>query len=216
MNFKIGDLITFTYPLAPNTEAHDKYPKVLVLHNNWQGCVHGLNFNYLSADEINTVRMLIDPFFRLQQRDNLWKKNPKMFNEIETIMTKGSPYAKTTNIDSPLKFYNTIIRPFIIVRGWDPYRKYRVDKMLSSRILTPSNVMTGMDSTLKWERERLLLKKALLNAKKTASNVDKDKIDKMESELEKAQAMSQRKSVLTKFADFVKGFRGPRLPGFRK
>jgi hypothetical protein len=141
MAYRIGDLITFTYPAVKQqgTEAHDKFPQVLVLHNNWQNNVHGLNFNYLTDDEINILRMMVDPAFQLKYVDNLQKKNPQLVNEFDRII--GA--AGSANITSPYDFYFKVIRPFIMTRGWDPYRRYRPDKMSNVRITQKREIITG-------------------------------------------------------------------------
>lgn len=141
--YNIGDLITFSYPAVhqQGTRAHDKYPQVLVLHNNWRGLVHGLNFNYLTDDEINTVRMFIDPAFAMQHRDNLKRKNPAQSAEFERIVAT----IQINDITSPGMFYEQVVKPFIVIRGWDPYRLYRPEKMTGVRILQPMRHMTGQD-----------------------------------------------------------------------
>jgi len=138
---KIGDLAAFSYPARhlEGTRAHDKYPSVLVLHPLWKNNVHGLNFNYLSDDEINVIRMLIDPGFQLKYIENLSKKNPNLVREFDRII--GS--AGNAVITSPYDFYSRVIRPFIITRGWDPYRRYVPSKMRGVRVVQPSSVITG-------------------------------------------------------------------------
>ena len=214
MNFRIGDLITFTYPLPPNTRAHDKFPRVLVLHPGWEGLVHGLNFNYLSADEVNTVRMLIDPFYEMKYRDALKRRNPNAYNELESIIT--SPIGtRNSKMTSPQDFYRGVIRPFIMQRGWDPYRKYRVDKISGARIITSARVITGEDSLAKWQKERQELAAAAKKALEGAQTPEQQKAAKqMEKDLAHATSMSKRKSVLSRFADFVKFWRGPKGPRF--
>ena len=141
MNYRIGDLISFTYPAVhqQGTKAHDKFPNVLVLHPNWKNNLHGLNFNYLTDDEINALRMIIDPGFELKYAENLQKKNPNLMRELDRIVLKMG----NSNITSPHDFYLRVIRPFIIVRGWDPYRRYRPDKMTNIRIVQKREIITG-------------------------------------------------------------------------
>ena len=139
MNFRIGDIITFTYPLPPRTRAHDQFPQVLVLHPNWKGLMHGLNLNYLVDDEINAIRMLIDPMFEEKYAEALNRKNPRIMQELDRIVLKMG----NSNITSPHDFYLRVIRPFIIVRGWDPYRKYRPDKMTNVRLVQKREVIMG-------------------------------------------------------------------------
>ena len=89
MIFGIGDIIAFSHNSEPKqgvrdvkamrqrtqsgqtsrkekpvvVDTHDRYPQVLVLHNNWQGNIHGINLNQLSQQEINYLTAIIDPFF---------------------------------------------------------------------------------------------------------------------------------------------------------
>jgi hypothetical protein len=139
--FQIGDLISFSYPAVfqQGTRAHDKQPNVLVLHNNWGGNMHGLNFNYLSDDEINLLRMLIDPGYQLKYFDNLNRKNPNLTREFERVIDS----AGSAVITSPYNFYFKVIKPLIMSRGYDPYRKYNLGKMSSVRIKQKQQVMTG-------------------------------------------------------------------------
>ena len=219
MRYNIGDLVTFTYPLPPDTRAHDRFPRVLILHPNWQGLTHGLNFNYLSADEINTIRMLVDPFYEMKYRDALKRKNPNAYRELEAIITTPTSWrgssVRNARMTSPQEFYRGVIRPFIIQRGWDPYRKYRADKVSAVRIITPARVITGEDSLAKWQKERAELaaaaKKALGEAK---TPEQKQAVVELQQKLDHATAMSQRKSVLARFAEFVQFWRGPRGPRF--
>lgn len=138
---EIGDLITFSYPAVhkKGTRAHDKSPTVLVLHPNWGGLLHGLNFNYLTNNEINMIRMILDPNFEKQYKASLTRRAPHVVKEFDNIISAAS----NTNITSPQSFYRQAIRPFIVSRGWDPYRKYRVDKMSGVRVLQPRPVLTG-------------------------------------------------------------------------
>lgn len=139
--FNIGDLITFSYPAVhqQGTRAHDKFPQILVLHTNWEGCVHGLNFNYLTDDEINTIRMLLDPAFEMNYREAMGRKNPAAIAEFDRIMQ----HAANANITSPRDFYVKAVRPFISTRGWDPYRLYRPEKMTGVRILQRRQHLEG-------------------------------------------------------------------------
>ena len=89
MIFKIGDLIAFSYvsepkqgvrdakamrtrtqsgetvwkKIKPEPEFHDKYPQVLILHDNWQGNVHGLNLNQYSQSEINFINLRFPSYY---------------------------------------------------------------------------------------------------------------------------------------------------------
>lgn len=212
-NFRIGDLVTFSYPAVhqEGTKAHDKFPQVLVLHPNWEGLMHGLNFNYLDADEINTLRMLLDPFFEMQQRENLRRRNPSAFAELEKIITTPGAY-RNSKINSPHAFYQGVIRPFIQTRGWDPYRKYKIEKISGGRIIQPAAHMTGEDSLAKFKKEQEQMAKALEQALSKAQTAEQLKeIERMKQELERSKSLSQRQSVLKKFADFIQHMRGPRI-----
>jgi len=113
---QIGDLVAFSYPAVHQrgTRAHDKFPSVLILHPLWRNNIHGLNFNYLSDDEINMLRMLIDPSFQLKYAENLMRKNPNLMREFDRIITQ----AANAVITSPRDFYVRVIKPIIITRGW--------------------------------------------------------------------------------------------------
>ena len=140
-NYQIGDLISFSYPAIhkQDTQAHDKTPKVLVLHNNWQGNMHGLNFNYLTDNEINMIRMMLDPAFELKNKAALTRTAPHVVKEFDAIMER----AQNTNITSPYVFYQQVIKPFIMPRSWDPYRRYRPEKMSNVKIIQSRPVLTG-------------------------------------------------------------------------
>jgi len=143
--FQIGQLVSFSYPAVheQGTRAHDKRPKILVLHPGWRKgsklLVHGLNFNYLTDDEINLIRMLIDPGFQLKYFDNLQKKNPALAQEFDRIIGR----AGAAVITSPHDFYLKVIKPFIQVRGWDPYRLYDPAKITGSRVVQSTRKMVG-------------------------------------------------------------------------
>jgi hypothetical protein len=140
-SYRIGDLISFSYPALKlqGTEAHDKFPSVLVLHPLWQGTLMGLNFNYLTDQEINMFRMMLDPGFQLKYMDNLYKKSPQLVQEFDTII--GA--AGSANITSPYDFYHKVVRPFIMVRGWDPFRRYTPSKMTNVRVVQKKEIITG-------------------------------------------------------------------------
>ena len=137
----IGDLVTFSYPAVhkQGTRAHDKNPTVLVLHNNWKGQLHGLNFNYLTEHEINMIRMILDVNFEKRYKASLTRRAPHVVKEYDSIMSAAS----ASNITSPLSFYQQIIRPLIVTRSWDPYRRYRLDKITGARVLQTRPVLTG-------------------------------------------------------------------------
>jgi hypothetical protein len=231
-NFKIGDLVSFTYeppPSRPPSRVHDKYPQVLVLHPNWEVLMHGLNFNYLSDDVKNTIRMLLDPMFEMKFRDALRNRNPNLFDELEGIITGRSgsgggrhliappprtqgAASKIKDINHPRAFYYAIIRPFIYKRGWDPYRKYKLSGIKNARVVTPAAVMLGEESLAKFQKERAEMmaraKKALGEAKTPQDvKIAQEAIQRIDKE----KGMSQRKSLLTWFADRLQYWRGPRF-----
>lgn len=119
-----------------------------MLHPSWRfypnrsggkPLVHGLNFNYLTDDEINLVRMIVDPGFQLKYFENMQKKNPNIANEFDRIIAR----AGAANITSPQDFYLRAVKPFIQPRGWDPYRLYDPLKMENIRILQTQKQMLG-------------------------------------------------------------------------
>lgn len=140
MAIQIGSLISFAYKSA---RSHDNFPEVLVLHPGWRKgntvCLHGLNFNYLTDDEINLIRMIVDPAFQLQYFQAMEAKSPGTAAEFDRIIAR----AGAANITSPLDFYQRAIRPFIQPRRWNPYRLYDVSKMQSIRVLQSMQQMTG-------------------------------------------------------------------------
>jgi hypothetical protein len=228
--FQIGDIIQFTYePEQPPSKVHDKFPQVLVLHPDWQGLVHGLNLNYLSDDEKNVIRMILDPMFEMKFRDALRKRNPNLYDELESIITgkKGTgtathmvhpppvssgPTTTVSKINNPRAFYYNIIRPFVYTRGWDPYRKYKHSGIRGASVVTPASVVTGEESLAKFRKEREEMaaraKKALGEAKTVEDvKVAKEALEKIEKE----KNMSQRKSLLTWFSERLKYWRGPRF-----
>lgn len=131
-NFSIGDLVTFDY--SRGTQVHDRTPRVLCLHNNWRGCVHGLNFNYLTEQEINYVKAVINPAFELE----IVKRDRRIAMQMQRIANLSN-----LNITSPHDFYLRWVKGFIQPRGWDPYRRYNVEKINAARILTRKSIMTG-------------------------------------------------------------------------
>lgn len=237
-DIKIGSLITFSYPAVhkEGTKAHDRFPRVLVLHPSWRKpseaggvpLLHGLNFNYLSDDEINTVRMIIDPFYEMQYRDAMKRKNPNLYADLERLISspgKGlggtwgqqATAARNVRITSPQQFYQGIVRPWIRPRQWDPYRRYRPDKMRNIRVVTKAAVMTGEESLKKWQQEREKLSKAVGQALTQAkTDADKRQAAQLQKDLDKATNMSQRRSILSKVSDFLKHKVGPRFGGFRR
>jgi hypothetical protein len=122
-HFQIGDLVTFDY--SQGLQVHDKFPRVLCLHNHWRGCVHGLNFNYLSQQEINYVKAVINPDFAKE----ISQTDPRIATQLIKISLIG-----TLNITSPHDFYVRFVRGFIRPRGWEPYRRYNINKIEGCRV----------------------------------------------------------------------------------
>lgn len=233
MAFQIGDLITFSYE-GKSTRVgpvgrHDKFPQVLVLHPNWEGLVHGLNFNYLSDDEKNVIRMLLDPMFEMKFRDALRNRNPNLYDELEGIVTgkagsggglhqvapppaPSGPTTRVTKINNPRGFYYNIIRPFIYERGWDPYRRYAPSRMKNVRVVTSARVITGEESLAKFRKEREEMAQRAKKALGEAKNPQEQKVAQEALEkIEKETGMSQRQSLLTWFSERLKYWRGPRI-----
>lgn len=151
MRLEIGQLISFSYQ---SERSHDRNPQVLILHPDWNmypyrdelgnrragpPLLHGLNFNYLTDDEINIIRMIVDPAFQLKYFDNMEKKNRNLAMEFDRIMAR----AGAANITSPHDFYLKSIKPFIMPRAWDPYRLYDPKNMSGVRILQTQQSMLG-------------------------------------------------------------------------
>jgi len=144
MRLSIGTIVTFSYI---SKRSHDRFPKILVLHPGWRNpggtgdklLVNGLNLNYLTDDETNLLRMVIDPGFQLKYFENMVKKNPGIAQQYNSII--GS--AANSNITSPHDFYIRVVRPFIQPRGWDPYRLYDPSKMLNVKVLQTQRQMLG-------------------------------------------------------------------------
>lgn len=145
MALQIGSLISFSYQ---SQRSHDRFPEVLVLHPSWRfypnrsggkALLHGLNFNYLNDDEINMIRMLIDPGFQLKYFQNMERKNPGVAAEFDRIIGR----AGAASITSPHDFYLKVVKPFIIPRGYDPYRLYDPGMMQNVRQLQSVQQITG-------------------------------------------------------------------------
>jgi len=136
-SYKIGDLVAFTYPAVhqKGTRAHDRFPQVLILHDNWHGVVHGLNFNYLTDQEINYIKAILNEDFA----EEISKKDPHIRQQIDRVRT----LSQSLNITSPHDFYVRFVRAFIKPRDWDPYRRYRPEKMASVKIITKREILTG-------------------------------------------------------------------------
>ncbi len=153
-NFSIGDIITFDYSLG--TKVTDRLPLVLVLHDNWlchtprnmrgvsqldakkfgptTRCLHGLNWGMLDPQEKQYLYAVMNPMFEVQ----MLKKDPSFADKMKTVTE-----AANVDINSPEEFYAKIIRPFIKPKNWDPYRRYRVDKIRAPRIVESKEKLSG-------------------------------------------------------------------------
>src|SRR5690606_39041826 len=104
------------------------YPQVLILHPRWDRyppnnppgnfLVHGLNFNYLTANEINMIRMILDPSFESKYKQGLQMRDANLVRKFDDIMRS----AANANVLSPHDFYLRVIKPFIAPKQWEPYR----------------------------------------------------------------------------------------------
>lgn len=134
--YKIGDLATFTYN---GKRVNDRFPKVLILHDQWEGFVHGMNFNYLTDAEINYLRMVLNPEFADKEYPAFQRQSPLLAREFDKL----DHVYNTLNISSPHDFYIRFIKSFIRPRGWDPYRKYNPAFIASPRVLKKRTFFTG-------------------------------------------------------------------------
>ncbi len=130
---RIGDLVQFNY--SQGKQVHDLNPKVLVLHDNWQGLIHGLNFNYLSLQEINYIKAVLNPTFRA----DIITKDERIAKQIQRVL----PLLNTLNITSPYDFYLRFVRGFIEPRGWDPYRRYNPRAVIGEKLITRKEILVG-------------------------------------------------------------------------
>ena len=128
----IGDLITFTYT---SETATDKNPTVLILHNNWQGLLHGLNFSYLTTQEQSYVKSVLNS----EYAEEIKKKDARIKAHLERLGSRIDDY----DIKNPHDFYIRFIRGFIMPRAWEPYRKYKPANIVNSRTIVKADVMTG-------------------------------------------------------------------------
>lgn len=131
--YRIGDLVTFDY--SKGKHIHDRNPQVLVLHDNWTRTVHGLNFNYLSQQEINYIKAILNPAFEA----DIVKKDARIAHQ----MTRVQHILNNLAITSPHDFYLRFVRGFIQPRGWDPYRRYSPSSVMNPRIVTRREVLVG-------------------------------------------------------------------------
>jgi len=227
--YGIGDLITFTYPLKPETYAHDKFPRVLVLHPSYRDVnkyghgalfVHGLNFNYLTDDEINYLRMMIDPGFGIQYIDKFARKNPNLATKFRRSVTQASNSVMT----SPRDFYIRTIKPFISDRGYDPYRLYYPQKMSNVRIVQPYNIISGQQKrgifgTLgardqKTKDERDILKDLAKKEAEGRLGQENPQEKRFVKELERTRGAAYR--VFQRYKKKFEAARGRKTPGWKR
>ena len=126
--FQIGDIVTFSYQAElrkkpGQMEMHDKFPQVLVLHDNWAGNCHGINLNQMSQQEINYLTAIVDPFFA----QDIVKKDMRIRQELQRLSTQK------LQVTSPQDFYQRFIKNF--TRNYDGYRLYKPEKMINVRIV---------------------------------------------------------------------------------
>lgn len=126
----IGSLTTFTYD---SPSAHDRYPQILVLHNDFEGCVHGINFNYLTNEELDFIKSVLNDDYA----EEASKANPNLKTQLDRMKT----LLAGVDIKSPAVFYNQIIRPFI--KRYDSYRLYKPDHIKNTRTLITYEMMIG-------------------------------------------------------------------------
>jgi len=147
--FKRGDLISFSYRKEETT--HDLYPQVLVLHENWKGNVHALNFNYLDEQERNYVKAILNPTFA----EEISKKDPQIRMELARVGAAAVTTGK--QIDSPYSFYVRFVKGF--AKKHNSYRKYKPEKIFNVRILATKDEMQGkkkglFDKVTGWWKSR--------------------------------------------------------------
>lgn len=132
MKYQIGDLVTFSYR---GKRVNDPNPRILVLHPNWNNLTHGLNFNYLTTQEQNYIKAVINPVFEAE----IVKRDQRIAIQMQRIQAT----LNNLSITSPHEFYIRFVRGFIQPRGWDPYRLYSPASIQNARVLTPQRVMIG-------------------------------------------------------------------------
>ena len=129
---RIGDIVSFSYK---GKRSHDPFPQVLILHNNWNGLVHALNFNYLSDHEINYLKAVMNPTYA--------KEISKTDVQIrQQLMQVGAASAVSgVRIESPHDFYIRIVKPFI--KKYDSYRLFKPEGISGVKVITKREILTG-------------------------------------------------------------------------
>lgn len=142
-----GDLIIFNYSPVTTNVTGTNPRKVLVLHPNYQGKMHALKWDFLTASQQNMIRMLLDPSFAEEKKQSLVRQDPRSVQIFDAI-TQGEV---TEDIRDPAQFYDKVIKQLIgHLKGQkqrDPYRQYLVGQITNSRTLTPFSIMTGKQKT---------------------------------------------------------------------
>lgn len=135
----IGDIIAFRYPTKPVTGATEPNPKLLVLHPNWEGQMHGLrlNYAYMTAQQENVLKMFMSPKFQKMHKAALTREAPLLVQEYDRIIKEGG----NTQVTSPQDFYRKMIRPFISPRDFEPYRRYKVGLVSGVRVVEPYHMI---------------------------------------------------------------------------
>jgi hypothetical protein len=108
--FSRGDIIRFTYP-----SRHDRFKQVFVIHELWNGKMHGLDMKRMTAAEREVLRFVMNP-------KNKGKRH--RIPLINDIMTRMDP---PTLLENPVSFYNQFVKQFI--KNKDVYRTYYPPKM---------------------------------------------------------------------------------------
>lgn len=124
-----GSIVTFTYH---GKVVHDKFPQILVLHENWEGKVHGINLNNLSDNELNYLKAVVNPTFA----NEMIQKDPALAMELQRL-------PKVLDIKSPYDFYVRFIKGFI--KRYDSYRQYSREKMQNIRIVKSREEFVGTE-----------------------------------------------------------------------
>jgi len=143
-----GDLVTFHYPAVHKrkSRAHDPNPTVLVLHPNYEGKVHGLNWGLMTPNQQNMIRMILDVGFEQQHKQALTRQDPSLMKEYDKVVGMAS----VTEINQPYPFYQQVIKKLISAGNlsasgvkYEPYRQYTLTNISSVRILQPAAIMMG-------------------------------------------------------------------------
>ena|SRR3990167_1566673 len=130
--YEAGDTIVFNYT---SPHATDPTPKVLVLHDNWQGRVHGINLLLLTRQEHNYLKAVISSSFA--------KKITRTDARIRQQLQRLQSTLSTLNISSPRDFYVRFVKGF--VKQYDSYRQYRPEYMKNIKVVEKREDLTKTD-----------------------------------------------------------------------